>query len=834
MRRKHFRLLWGVMSTLVLIGAVRAAEGSGQAVPRISFKGRTLDGQGNPVSDATVALYEAHYGLSTSLPEIELVGEVKTGPDGAFAFSRDKEADVYRQASVVARKQGYALGCAVWEMREGDQQSDIPLREPKELSGVIVDEGGTPIVDAEVMIAIGIIGDEQDRRYLAYYIAPQLLTVRTDSSGRFVFRNLPADMTCELLAKKSGRATVCSFDAATYAGEKCQYSPGQSGITLTMPAEAKIGGVVVEKTGDKPVAGATLVVQPSRRTLPFMIEPVTSAHDGTFLIGSLSADSYTLQLASQGRTTAEWVAEPVKVDLKAAETQSDIRLVVSKGAVIEVLVKEQAGGKPIAKVSLGVRDQTSEQYTGGVTDETGVARIRLPGGSYQFAGLYKEGYTRSEQTESFTIADGETKRFEMTLSGLPSVRGVVYDDAGKPLAGATVQMVPGGRGKDATSDAEGKFEVSWDPQGWSPDRTVFYVVGRHTDRNLAVAQPADEEAKQVELKLLPAATLTGQVVDPNKEPIQGAYLLVMLRASNWGSSFLTYRSIKTDAEGRFEVGAIPAEQRYTITASADGYGQTQTDLSEDQVTSGRVQTGVYSLDVANLAVTGVVVDSDGEPVSGARVSCYGGTRDNQPNRDTQTDTDGEFILDGVCAGRVRIQANARIEGVYTYGSIETEGGARDVRITIAERSSGSRYVPRRPAKLKGKPLPDLKKVGIELPAEAEDRMLLVCFWDMNQRPSRHCVGTLIRQADALSAKGVTILAVHAGKTEEGALDQWIEQSKPPFPVGRVADDTEKALFDWGTDSLPHLILTDRKHIVVGEGFGLLEELDERIEAASGR
>ncbi len=822
------------VSLLVLAGAVWSAQTPSQGASQISFKGKVLDSQGQPLSDVKLSLYELRYGPGDALPKADLVKEAVSGQDGAFAFSRDKELQGYRQGSIIARREGLSLGWAVWEMQEGDQQSDIMLGEPRELSGTIVDEGGTPVVDAEVCIAIAIIGSEQDRRFMTYYVAPQLLTVKTDSSGRFVFPNLPADVTCELLAKKPGRATTCTFDASNYTGGKCQFAPGQEGIKLTLPAEASIEGIVVEKAGGKPVAGVTLIAQPTQQGLPFLTEPVTSAQDGTFFIGGLSADSYTLQLPAGGDAVAEWVAEVVKVDLKAAEKARGVRLALSKGAFVEVLVKEQAGGKPVEKVSVSVYDPANGQGFGGVTDETGTARIRLPAGDYQVNNLYREGYARSDQNVEFAVAAGQTKRLELTISGLPSVQGVVYDDAGKPLAGATVQMVPGGRGKNATSDAEGKFEVSWDPQGWDPGRTVFFVVGRHIERNLAVAQPVDEEAKQVELKLHPAATLTGQVVDPNNKPIEGAYLQIMLRASNWGSSFLAYRSVKTDAEGHFAVGGIPAEQRYSIMAMADGYGQMQTDLSEDQVTSSRVDTGSFTLPLANQSVTGVVVDSEGKPVSGARVNCYGGNQDSQPNRDVQAGADGRFTLDGVCAGSIRIQANARIDGVYNYGSIQTEGGARDIRITIAQRSAGTRYVPRTPAKLMGKPLPDLKKVGIELPADANGRMLLVCLWDMNQRPSRHCIGEMVRRAAALSEKGVTIVAIHAAKAEEGALEQWIDQNKPAFPVGRITGDVEKTLFDWGTASLPHLILTDKKHVVVGEGFGLLGELDERIEEASGR
>ena len=128
-----------------------------------------------------------------------------------------------------------------------------------------MDEGDSPIVDAEVSIALGIIGDEKDRRYLTYFVAPQLLTVKTDSTGRFVFPNMPDGATFELLARKSGRATTCTVDPSIYRGEKGQFAIGQTGIKLTLPAEARIEGKVVEKTSGKPLGGLTIVAQPDRR-----------------------------------------------------------------------------------------------------------------------------------------------------------------------------------------------------------------------------------------------------------------------------------------------------------------------------------------------------------------------------------------------------------------------------------------------------------------------------------------------------------------------------------------------------------------------------------------
>jgi hypothetical protein len=64
------------------------------------------------------------------------------------------------------------------------------------------------------------------------------------------------------------------------------------------------------------------------------------------------------------------------------------------------------------------------------------------------------------------------------------------------------------------------------------------------------------------------------------------------------------------------------------------------------------------------------------------------------------------------------------------------------------------------------------------------------------------------------------------------LNDWVKKYNIPFAVGMIAGDEEKTRFEWRVKSLPWLILTDRKHIVRAEGFGL-SELDEKIKQVSG-
>jgi hypothetical protein len=334
----------------------------------------------------------------------------------------------------------------------------------------------------------------------------------------------------------------------------------------------------------------------------------------------------------------------------------------------------------------------------------------------------------------------------------------------------------------------------------------------------------EEDIRSVDITLKPGVIFTGKVVDPNGKGIAGANVTIMLRGPRWSSSISRER-ITSDAQGEFEIKAVPSDQKYSLYVIADGYGENRSEeISAADAVNYLLDLGNVTLPVANLSVSGVVVDSDDKPVVGADVYCSG---KGQARSRALTDNEGKFILENICAGRIRISAN-QMGTARLYGSIETEGGATNVKIVISERPSSSRYEPRRPPSLVGRPLPDLKEIGIGLPStDTDGRNLLVCFFDMEQRPPRHCIMQLAKQAEQLKNKGVIVIAVQASKMEQEALDQWVKKYNIPFPVGMVQGNAQKTRFNWGIQSLPWLILTDQKHIVEANGFSLAE-LKERI------
>jgi len=135
-----------------------------------------------------------------------------------------------------------------------------------------------------------------------------------------------------------------------------------------------------------------------------------------------------------------------------------------------------------------------------------------------------------------------------------------------------------------------------------------------------------------------------------------------------------------------------------------------------------------------------------------------------------------------------------------------------------------------PASLTGTPLPDFLNVGFNIvPKRPDDKAFLICFFDMNQRPSRNCITELTNKAEQLKEKGLAVIGVQASKVNEDELDRLIQQSNIRFPIGTIKGDVERTLLAWCVRSLPWLILTDNKNIVRAEGFAIAE-LDEKLKA----
>jgi hypothetical protein len=130
--------------------------------------------------------------------------------------------------------------------------------------------------------------------------------------------------------------------------------------------------------------------------------------------------------------------------------------------------------------------------------------------------------------------------------------------------------------------------------------------------------------------------------------------------------------------------------------------------------------------------------------------------------------------------------------------------------------------------LAGSPLPRFRVATIDSAlAKAQGKKILLCFWDVGQRPSRNCIQQLAKMQNSLEAKGVSTVLVHISSPGDNPPGEWLEKNRIPLLTETLGDNRAQARQIWGVNVLPWLILTDNRHTVTAEGF-TLDELDRKL------
>jgi hypothetical protein len=414
-----------------------------------------------------------------------------------------------------------------------------------------------------------------------------------------------------------------------------------------------------------------------------LIGETAARADGSFSF-SVPAGQYTLQLATPRDQLARWVAEPESLRLGPGQ-EVEARIEARSGGLCEIVISEDAGNKPVAQARASIRERTSLFNGMTVTsDASGVARIRLLPGEYEIESVLCEGYAYDGPSQAVTIEEGETRRIAFLLT--PTVRGVVRDPQGRPVAGARVRIVGAGR-EEATSDQQGRFEIGWDRRYQFRNALSFCLVAQHEPRNLATTMAIGRDTTWLDVKLQACPPLAGRLTDPSGQGIAGAGAYVTLRVPNWGDTPLSEEITVTGADGRFRIRAVPPVGQCILHSNAQAYGSKDTDVPVKTAGGLSFDVGTLTLPPANLFVTGWVLDVSGNPVADATVYGWG---EGQPLRlSAQTDAQGRFTLARVCPGKVNLRVDASPGGERRLqGQVLADAGATGVVIISRDSSSG--------------------------------------------------------------------------------------------------------------------------------------------------
>ncbi len=787
----------------------------------VECSGRVVDARARPVAGAEVACFEQRYEYEAGQVRAHILGRTAAGENGDFRLQINTEdaEDIW----VVARKKGLAFGWQGARFTQSAQGLLVRLEEPTVLAGTVVDENGKPVAGATIRPCLKMdwMGGTPGMRLPE----PRAwLTTRTDDQGQFRFEGIPGEASADFWVEAPGHASCWTFwekDLSDVAGT--QFQAGRTDIRITLKPETKIRGRVTDENTGKGVAGVRLLARPDTGYANYScVDTVTSGADGAFLYERLPADSYSLRVVPPPDRMADWTGKDVKVTTEAGRT-ADVNVPVGKGGLIEITTL-QAGTKTLIK---GARATVSQAANFGrhdcwfstlPADADGVARLRAPAGESHFY-VEAPGYDYYRESEPVQVVKGEVLRRQVELNPLASVAGIVRDANGQPVAGALVTSKPV-CDRPAHTDPQGRFKVVWRP--YASIREVL-VLARDPQRNLAGLAQVRNQAEPVEVTLEPAFTVRGRITDPNDKPVPAAAVRLVGQMTGWITHAVP--DVFTDANGVYEIVAVPPVREnwhYSIEVRAQGYGPTELrDLPFDSAVTQRVEVQSVTLAPADRSISGVVVDANGAPAAGLPIIISGPRGSDtagQPSRRTVTDAQGRFAVDGVCAGPLRIQAGWGSTRPGP-GMLDAQGGDQNVKVILGREGVHMEY-----RSLLGKRLPDLKEMVDGMPEPIQGKPMLLCLFDMNQRPSRRWVEVLAKQTAELEQKGVLVMAVQATEVDGNNLKAWWAKQGIQFPVVQIVGDADKTRSLWGVKSLPWLILADREKKVVAEGFPV-QELD---------
>lgn len=388
--------------------------------------------------------------------------------------------------------------------------------------------------------------------------------------------------------------------------------------------------------------------------------------EGRFELRGLSADQVHFV-----RTDGDACADLTVPRLKLAPGESrQLDLAPKLGATVRGQVVDERG-TPVAQAKVRAAESAmwgfpGETQTETQSDESGrFVLAHIPAGKSLLL-AEKEGFLESTQAPVELVDREDRSGVSLELGRGASLSGTVRLPDGTAVEGAEVKVSfdlesmmgvgaanasRGANGADKT-DAEGRFEVTGLGKG------PFTVVASLQRKQ---AEGSDEEwsarlgkvapeTHGLELVLAAPCVLSGRVLDLEGHPIERFHLSASRPGAVFFDPGLERGRDVVDAQGAFELRNLEPG-RWQIAARAVGYGA-PTPL---ELELPRTESEPLVLTLApEASVAGVVLDPDGRPLAGARITTPGDMAQNmrrlrgqEKAPETQSDAEGRFLLIGL-------------------------------------------------------------------------------------------------------------------------------------------------------------------------------------------
>lgn len=535
--------------------------------------------------------------------------------------------------------------------------SAIPIR------GRLLSAAGLPLPGAEVTLA-PIPSSLTPDPAPAAPPAPSANTA-TDARGDFVL-DAPGPGLWRLRLQAAGAgAILCDLVPLLDAVEIPTVSLPPASPAAASPPHVHCYAEEARKAPAKNAPGQTLTLRllaPDDKPAPGVRAEM---EDGTLAGPGDAAGRLQLTLAGSGPTAVRfWGVDGAWAAVLLWPNATEVRL--TPPLTIAGTVLDRATRRPLPRALVWPSADPGRAVR---SDDQGRFALKIPfltAPSLQAAAAgYQVAAVRPDRRDGLTVS----------LAPAVAVPGLVVDEAGKPVAGAEVDVIaaeaapPKGevRGWSRT-DASGRFRLD----GLEPGERLTARVrasGFAALESTLPPIPAD-----VRFVLQRGRTVVGKVADASGRPVAGAEVRAwpadpaarpedLLRAREREMRQTTAR------DGSFSFAAVPAGQ---LDLSVRAKGAAPAWLQGVEVPSGPAGETPFDLGRIvlgpELVLRGTVVDDTGAAISGARVTAVPATTlprpgdlAGEPPPASLTDPDGRFALAGVETG-VRLFLRAERDG----------------------------------------------------------------------------------------------------------------------------------------------------------------------------
>lgn len=589
---------------VTLSGVTDGALERVELAPGSTLAGRVIDTAGAPVSGVRLVAYAADGGLPS--PVERAVAE--SSADGTFRFP-----------SLAGHGRFALIGTApgrpstFQHANAGDLDVRVLMRRGAVLDVRIVDDStGTPLVGAQVLVAVGDTYRLDDG-------PGSLIGGLTDTSGSALLEAFPGELQLAIVNAPgyppnywdaAGRSAASGHGLR--GPSETHVGPDMTTVTFRVPAGVALRGRVTDPEG-APLEG----VEVSAPGFLGVGETTLSAADGSYRLFLVAGD---FGLGVTARRPG-WVQMPSVAGASSengghgSETL-ELRMRRATTLVGRVVDRE---GHPIPGARVKVRAESTPRRFAfePLTQHEG----RLPGdhpnsiagrdGRYAVDGVAPGGRVRvfarhddfvEAWTEVFEVDDSVDAPDVRLLEGAGlEVRVVGPNDEGVAAARVRAEVERAGEvreedlesaigdagaGADRRTDAGGVARLAMLP----PGRVTVRVTARGyapAGVHLTVAVEG-ARTEPVTIRLSRGTVASGRVVDADGRPVEGAQVVVTRRATGadappagerseplaepelWSNDWDRARRATTDSLGRWSVADLPVT-RFDAQASKDGY-----------------------------------------------------------------------------------------------------------------------------------------------------------------------------------------------------------------------------------------------------------------------